>query len=591
MSGITPIPSTRISNQLSNNLLLEQLQANQKALLQLQQSISTGRRVILPSDDAPAAARAIDLQKLLERKDQVKTNLNINQSYLSATDSALSSITDLLNEARGVAVSGSGSTITDDQREAAAQQIDGMLQQLVDTANQQFNGRYLFAGSNTGARPFRLNGDFVEYNGNDTQLKSYSDIDLLFATNVTGNDVFGAISKLTPNAVDLNPIVTSNTSLADLNGGVGVGKGSIQVSDGSNVRIIDLSQAATLGDVKTLLEAQPSGVGPPALKVNITNYGLQVSLASGSGSLEIREVGGGNTARALGILAENNPAPIIAGSDLNPRLALTTRLADILGTRAKATITSPGVANDFQIEALQRGTAANGYTVQFVDSGTVTAGSETVNVSGTTVTVDIDSGHTTAAQVVQALNADPTFSALFHAQLDPDDPPGDQPVALAATATTAGGSGIEFDQTSGLEITNGTSTYTIDISGAKTVEDLAEPDQWRRRLVAGKNKFGWDRNRCSLALERRRFCNWRKRWPHRHAAWTTNLFEQHKTRRTESRPGVHTLAQQNIAGNDFGIQLEDGSTLHFRIGTQATIGDVINLINNAPGNGGKVLRS
>ena len=194
MSGITPIPPSRISDQFASSLLLEQFRNNQSTLLKIQQEISTGRQVIVPSDNPPASARAIDLQRLLERKSQFKTNLQTNQSYLSATDSALASVSDLLNEARGVALSASGTTVTDDQRATAAQQIDSILQQLVNTANEQFNGRYLFAGSNTGVQPFLLAGGFVQYRGNATQLQSYSDINLLFPTNVAGSDVFGALS-------------------------------------------------------------------------------------------------------------------------------------------------------------------------------------------------------------------------------------------------------------------------------------------------------------------------------------------------------------------------------------------------------------
>jgi len=35
MSAITPIPSSRISDQLANSLLLEQLRTNQTALLKI----------------------------------------------------------------------------------------------------------------------------------------------------------------------------------------------------------------------------------------------------------------------------------------------------------------------------------------------------------------------------------------------------------------------------------------------------------------------------------------------------------------------------------------------------------------------------
>ena len=73
---------------------------------------------------------------------------------------------------------------------------------------------------------------------------------------------------------------------------------------------------------------------------------------------------------------------------------------------------------------------------------------------------------------MQALNNDPNFSALFSAHIDPGSSDGSGKVSLAATATTAGGSGIQFDKSSGLQITNGDKTYTIDTSADNTVEDL-----------------------------------------------------------------------------------------------------------------------
>ena len=93
-------------------------------------------------------------------------------------------------------------------------------------------------------------------------------------------------------------------------------------------------------------------------------------------------------------------------------MTATTELANVLGTRALARVGSVGSGNDFLVESLNRGTATNGYTVQFTSSGTVTAGSEAVKAFGTTITVDIDSGSSTAAQVVDALNNDATFAAV-----------------------------------------------------------------------------------------------------------------------------------------------------------------------------------
>ena len=293
--------------------------------------------------------------------------------------------------------------------------------------------------------------------------------------------------------------------------------------------------------------------------------------------------------QALGILAENNLTSSVTGGDLNPRLTLGTRLTDILGTRAQATVASPGSGNDFQIEALQNGETANGYTIQFTDSGTVTAGSETVGISGNTITVDIDAGHTTASQVVQALNNDSTFSVLFHAQLDPGEPAFDQPVSLAATAATAGGSGTEFDQASGLQITSGSTTYNIDTSSAKTVDDLLNLINGAGTSALASINADGTGIQINRGLAAAIFRSVRMA-----GATATQLgvrtFDQNTPLDSLNHGlGVHTLSQQNVTGNDLGIQLEDGTLLQFQLGSETTVNDVINLINNAPGNGGKLV--
>jgi flagellin-like hook-associated protein FlgL len=60
-----------------------------------------------------------------------------------------------------------------------AQEVDRAIQQLLDTGNQTFRGRYLFAGSKITQAPFSLLDGLVQYTGNETALKSYSDIDTL----------------------------------------------------------------------------------------------------------------------------------------------------------------------------------------------------------------------------------------------------------------------------------------------------------------------------------------------------------------------------------------------------------------------------
>ncbi|MEX0585603.1 MAG: hypothetical protein WD176_03100, partial [Pirellulales bacterium] len=114
-----------MSDLLFRQRLLGQIQFDQQELFRIQSQISTGRRIARPGEDPPAGVRAIGLQRLIERKDQVRSNLTTNQSYLTATDAALSNVSNLLAEARGAALSVVGATATDAQRAAVVSQING----------------------------------------------------------------------------------------------------------------------------------------------------------------------------------------------------------------------------------------------------------------------------------------------------------------------------------------------------------------------------------------------------------------------------------------------------------------------------------
>src|SRR5688572_29030939 len=104
MAGIIPIPSSRVGDVFVRQRLTGQTQRDQLDLFRLQNQISTGQRIQLPSDDAPAALRAINVQRLLDRKGQIQSNLQASGQYLSGADARLSSIADALTHLRGAVV-------------------------------------------------------------------------------------------------------------------------------------------------------------------------------------------------------------------------------------------------------------------------------------------------------------------------------------------------------------------------------------------------------------------------------------------------------------------------------------------------------
>ncbi len=583
-TSIIGIPTTRVSDLFIRRRLLNQVQYDQGELFRLQTQLSTGRRFEAPSEEPVAALRVMSLQRLLERKSQVASNLTTNQSYLSNTDVTVSSVSNNMADVRATALGVVGTLATDEQRRAAAQQVSQSLRSLLETGNQKFRGRYLFSGTHTSERPFAALPDgAIRYDGNEGHVESYADIDLLFPTNLQGTEVFGAMSEPVRGTVDLDARLTLDTRVTDLRAGRGISKGSIRISDGSNVSTIDLSSAETIGDMAALIKANP----PPGreLFVEVTNDRLRIRLAGTDGNLSIHEVGGGTVAYELGILQDIgvglNP---ITGRDLDPLLGGTTSLDDLagVGARSWAVLHSVGADNDIRFVADQPGAKAadgtdlNALAISLLDDPAVVAGGELVDydpVAGTLV-VRIEEGASTAADVVAAVNArdDIPFTAAVDRL---DDVEGGRGKVMAGAATvTAEGDGEAFDRR-GLRIENQNETFDADFHAARTVEDLlnklnglgagllAELNAERtginvRSRVSGSDfMIGENGGETAEQLGLRTFTE--------------------KTRLEDLNygQGMHTLE-----GTDFTITIADGSTLEVDVSGLATIGEVVEKIND-----------
>jgi flagellar hook-associated protein 3 FlgL len=475
--SIIPIPTTRVGDFFVRQRLVGQVQDDQLSLFKLQNQISTGKRMQLPSDDAPAALRAINLQRLLDRKGQISTNIESSNSYLSAAETALAGVSTTLIELRGQTVGLAGTLSNESERQSFVNSIDAALQSLVAAGNTKSQGRYLFAGSHSQGQPYDFDGAYVQYSGNEGVLRSYVDLERLFDTNLPGTDVFGGISKQIQGA-DLDPQLSPDTLLSTINGGQGIARNaaiSVSINTGSSTKtsVIDLSHAVTLGDVAKLIEhGAPTGT---EIVADVTGNGLKLS--SSSGTITVAEVAAGKAASDLGFPPGAVATATLVGNPLNPALLKTTRLDSLLGTRAQGRIASTDKNNDIVLTATDNGAAFNDVNVIFTSGGT--AGSEVATYDASdpnnkTLTVQVQAGVSTAKQVAAAITAEGHFSAVvdYHDATDADAA-GTNPVEVANFGPiTSGGNGQVFDSASGLILTNSGKSVTLDTSGAATVEDL-----------------------------------------------------------------------------------------------------------------------
>ncbi|TWT37922.1 Flagellar hook-associated protein 3 [Posidoniimonas corsicana] len=475
MAAIFPIPTTRTSDYLARTRLVQQIQSDQVDLIRLQTQLSTGRRIFLPSDDPGAAVRAITLQRTLERKGQLQTNISSAANKLTVAEGSLTQVSDVINNVRGSTLAVVDTISTDEQRQAVLKEVNEALDSLAHFANSQYQDTYLFGGSLALQPPFVNAGNYIEYRGNEANLQSHVEIGRLFDTNISGDEIFGGLSEAVRGSVDLDLQASEGTYLSQLNGGQGVSpNGAVELVIGLNRYVVDLSAAHTLGDAARLIEeGAPAGSG---ITVDVQGDGLRVN--PGPGGLAIREVSGGRTASELGIRQDTQTLTSF-GDDVNPSLRKTSRLSDLGGTKATARISLGAANTSIKLRATANGADFNGLDLNVVDGATPGAESAAYTAGpppSLTITVAEDS--TTTQDVIDLINADaavPFEASIDFFGADPPDQAGQGLVALQSqTSITSGGAGSALDLSAGLRITNGEGEVTVDTSGAQTIEDLVD---------------------------------------------------------------------------------------------------------------------
>lgn len=148
----------RITDSMLSRTVLRDLNIADGRLASTQRKLSSGKQLTRPSDDPFAVGRALRLRGELEATRQFKKNVDDGNGWSTATEAALSRITDIVQRARELLVDGGNDSNGPVAREAIATEIDALTESLKQEANATYGGRYVFAGTATETPPYALGG-------------------------------------------------------------------------------------------------------------------------------------------------------------------------------------------------------------------------------------------------------------------------------------------------------------------------------------------------------------------------------------------------------------------------------------------------
>lgn len=208
----------RVANKTIYDIIKFNLGNITEELNKANKIVSTGKRITDLSDDPVGITQALDIKSTLSNIEQLERNINFGKPWLNSAESALNSVQNLISDARALCVEMATATKGAVERASAANTIQNTIDEIISLANTEVNGRYIFAGTNTGTAPFNEDGS---YNGNNNPFTIKIGRDATVAVESDGEAVFGTIFQTLTDLKDalegnnVNGIAGAMTNLED----------------------------------------------------------------------------------------------------------------------------------------------------------------------------------------------------------------------------------------------------------------------------------------------------------------------------------------------------------------------------------------
>jgi flagellar hook-associated protein 3 FlgL len=284
------ITESRITSDFLYNVNNTQVRINE-----YQNQLASGVRVNEPSDDPEAADMILRLNTSIARNEQFSNNIGAAQAMLSTTTDALDGVQQLIGQLQTTMAQASNGA----EKSALptfADTVDGYLNQAIALANTQFNGKYVFGGTQTQTQPYVLTANaapppsqIVTYNGNAGTIDYAVGEGQTQKVNVSGQAAFNGTALfnelitirdnlkagITPSQADFTAVQNSLQSVLNVSGSAGT------VLQGLDTTAAHLAQQHTqLLALRSV--QQDTDVASATLHLKLEQNTLEAALAMGA---------------------------------------------------------------------------------------------------------------------------------------------------------------------------------------------------------------------------------------------------------------------------------------------------------------------
>lgn len=231
----------RITNKIIQNNSLTNINTNKQLEDKLSTMLSSNKKIARPSDDPIIALRSLRLRTSVNQVTQyVEKNVEDAKSWLTITEDAIDTLSDIITDVRKQYVKGTSDTLKAEDRTIITDNLEALAAEIYNTGNADFAGRSVFAGYRTDTTLTYQKQETVHCKITEDKESVTTDSIKYVSVGDTENDV---------EVHDITRIRLSYDKLDDVVPDVTI--------NGNNIEVLKVSSSATTGNAYETCLANP----------------------------------------------------------------------------------------------------------------------------------------------------------------------------------------------------------------------------------------------------------------------------------------------------------------------------------------------
>jgi flagellar hook-associated protein 3 FlgL len=162
----------RVTPSMIDSSTLNDINNAQAALERSSEELSSGKKLLEPSDDPYGASRVISLDSQLEGLESYETSVKDGISWSQASSGALDSIDEVVQRVRELLIQSSNGTFNEGDLHSVATEVTQLTEAVKQDANTQYAGQYVFSGTATTTPPYKAGAEDAFQGNTESVLRS-----------------------------------------------------------------------------------------------------------------------------------------------------------------------------------------------------------------------------------------------------------------------------------------------------------------------------------------------------------------------------------------------------------------------------------